>query len=190
MSAPSGGNPFAKGGAQAYLLDAIFNCNSWQAREPALRLFGKIVGNIVANPGEAKYRKLNVEKVMSKFGPEFRGMDQLMRRLGFSMVEGSLVLPADAPLEPLSQSLEAWRAREELLAAGRAEALRRVQQNMASVNADKAQRDAARDLVLREQRQARLAAAQRPVTSSVGNQLAFGATVKSAPPPPPPAKGG
>jgi hypothetical protein len=186
----SASNPYAKGGARGSFVDTVINENSWAAREPAHRLFSKIAANILNAPLEPKYRKLNIEKVIGKFGADFKGIAELLRSVGFVAEGPNLVLPESTVLEALCQAKCAWDEREARSAAGRAEALRILEANKALVESEKAKKEASRAAVKSLAAQAREDVAAKPVMASKGNDLRFGATQCKAPPPPPAAKGG
>lgn len=189
QKACAGGNAYAKGGARGSLMDTIIFDNSWAAREPAHRLFAKIAGNILAQPAEAKFRKLNLAKIMEKFG-NFVGIAELLRSVGFVADGANLVLADGAPLDALCQALCAWNEREARSAAARAEAERVRAENMKDVEATKAAKEANRAALKSLGEQARKDVAVKPINASVGNAIKFGATQKALPTPPPAPKGG
>ncbi len=190
QKACGGGNPYGKGGARAGFLDTIVSNNAFAAREPAHKLFSKIAGNILSNPSEEKYRKLNVAKVIGRFGSDFVGIAELLRSVGFVAEAGNLVLPSSVPLAALCQSMCAWNDREEKFSAARAEADRVRAENMKYVSADRARKEAARAQIKSLSAQARADVAAKPINDSKGNAIKFGSTLVKAPPPPPDAKGG
>ena len=183
-------NAFSKGGSQGHLIENIIQGNSWIAREPALKLYTKIARNILDQPLEPKFRKINIAKVISKFGAEFKGIAELMKAVGFVAEGENLVLHDHIPTDPLCQSLCVWTEREAKSAAGRAEAERIRLENMGEVEKQQAQKAAARAQVKNLQKDARAEVAAKPINASVGNQIKFGSTLGKVPPPPAAAKGG
>ena len=87
----SASNPFVKGGRYGHLIENIIQSNAWPARESALKLYTKICQNILNNPTEPKFRKINVEKVIAKFGTDFKGIAELLKQgqLGRQPASGS-----------------------------------------------------------------------------------------------------
>lgn len=198
MSAPAaapGGccassNPYAKGGPLGSLVDSLISGNSWMAREAALKLYTKIVNNILQAPLEPKFRKLSLAKLIPKFGLDFKGIAELLRQVGFVAEGENLLLPESTLTDALCQSLCAWTEREQKSAAGRLEAERVRQENMKDMDKLKAKKDASRAQVKLLGQQAREEVNAKPVNSSVGHAIKFGSTLVKAAPPPPPAKSG
>lgn len=183
-------NPFVKGQSQGHLVDAIIQGNTWMARESALKLYTKIATNILQAPLEAKYRRINIERVIAKFGSDFKGIAELMRAVGFVADGGNLVLPEHVPTDGLCQSLCAWTEREAKSAAGRAEAERVRKENMGEAEKLQAQKEAARAKIKCLQKDSKADVAAKPINASVGHTIKFGSTLGKIEPPPPAPKGG
>jgi hypothetical protein len=183
-------NAFSKGGSQGHLIENIIQGNTWMAREAALKLYTKIARNILDSPLESKYRKINLAKVIGKFGSDFKGIAELMKAVGFVAEGENLVLHDHVPTDSLCQSLCVWTEREAKSAAGRAEAERIRRENMGEVEKLQAQKEAARAQVKNLQKDSRADVAAKPINASVGNQIKFGSTLGTVPPPPAAAKGG
>ena len=189
-TACSSANAYAKGGARSALLDTIIQSNSFPARDPAHKLFAKIAGNILANPTDPKFRKLNVQKIIAKFGAGFVGIAELMRSVGFVADGANLVLPETTETEALCQALCSWNDREARSAAARAEAARVTAENLKDVAADKAKKEAHRANIKSLGEQARKEVASKPINDSKPQPIKFGASLAKVQPPPPAPKGG
>lgn len=177
---PSGPNPYAKGGQLFHLVDRVVQYNQWEARLAAHRLYSKIAGNVISHPADAKYRKLNISKVIGKFGTDFKGIAELLHQVGFRPDGVNLLLAETASTDALAQSLAAWDEREARSAAGRAEADRVRAENLSTVSAETARKNAIRAQQKSLGEQHRADVASKPIVASHGNQIKFGSTLVRA----------
>lgn len=101
-------------------------------RQKPLKLFLKIANNVLQNPGEAKFRRLNALKIVPKLSM-CDGTVDLLEATGFKGDgETHYVLPEDDDLKLLRAAvvqLEAWEAAALELARKQARAI--MQANMA-----------------------------------------------------------
>merc|ERR1712087_120306 len=85
------------------LINALYSKDS-SGNQKDVKLFGKIVKNIIKNPKDEKKRKLNTDKISQKVSNP-NDFFEALQFLGFQQNETYHILPLDADLTKLEQSL-------------------------------------------------------------------------------------
>jgi len=118
----------------------------------------KVLGNVIANPAEPKYRRLRTTNAKINQLLQTKGVRALLIGCGFIEEGDCLVLADDAPIEPVSAGLEGLRQlQESLLAAENAQ-----KQNDAQRRKEKAEADAEKRKLMRMQIEDDAAARKEP----------------------------
>jgi hypothetical protein len=174
-------------------LDTVFS-NDADTKQSIFKLYSKIVYNIKESPNEAKFRKINLEKLMAKM-PHGKGMKELLLAVGFTDSEASImVLSPSSPVAPL---ISAWNQivdremKEDQLKQTKLAELARIQaENQAEINAIKTKKSTAKQNIKGEIEASKKFNAEKPVTQgSVANKMNFGMKMGKLPEPPPQQQG-
>lgn len=132
----------------------------------AQKLLVKILGNIAADPGNAKFRSINTS------GKTFQtlkvdGAMEIFQYIGFVEKDGFLVLPSEVSLQNLTETLDHLL---NILDLRRAE--QEVEANKSAAQRKK-EKDEAEELLKARFAADRKESAQRPVVASVSNLTPF-----------------
>lgn len=86
-------------------VESIWAEQDVSSRTNTVKLLYKILLNVLENPTEAKYRKINAEKLAPKLTSFGLGPIYVLRHAGFVKTETHFEMPLDASLDPLQVAL-------------------------------------------------------------------------------------